>query len=168
MWRSVNDRVQVVALGASVALLLVVLELVRRRRLSEEYSPLWILAALALIAASIRSDVLDQAAQWLNRDYPPVVLLLPVALLAFAVALCFSVILSRQQREIDRLTEETAILSAELRDMRASLQGAHRPAFEPDEIRPAIVNRDQLGRTPADRFAGEFEAERSGPNLPAR
>ena len=168
MWRSVTDRVQVVALGVSVVLLLAVLELVRRRRLSEEYSPLWILAAVALIAASIRWDVLDQAAQWLNRDYPPVVLLLPVALIAFAGALCFSVILSGQQREIDRLTEETAILSAELRELRASLQGSQRPAFEPDQTRSASVNRDQFGRTPADPFGGGSEAARSGPNLPAR
>src|SRR5687768_12305230 len=102
MSRFVNDPVQLVALGASVVLLLVVLELVRRRRLSEEYSLPWILAALGLIAASLRWDVLDQAAQWLNRGYHPVVLLLPVALIAFAGSLCFSVILSRQQREIDR------------------------------------------------------------------
>jgi len=168
MWRSVTDRVQVVALGVSVVLLLAVLELVRRRRLSEEYSPLWILAAVALIAASIRWDVLDQAAQWLNRDYPPVVLLLPVALIAFAGALCFSVILSRQQREIDRLTEETAILSAELRELRASLPGAHPSAFEPGRTRPTLVKRDQFSQTPADPVAGGPEAERSGPNLPAR
>ena len=37
-----HDRIQVVAVIGSVLLLLLVLELVRRRRLAEEYSALWI------------------------------------------------------------------------------------------------------------------------------
>ena len=42
------DRAMVFGLAASVATLLFVLELVRRRRLREEYSLLWLVTALAL------------------------------------------------------------------------------------------------------------------------
>lgn len=113
-----TDRVQVLAIAASIVLLLVVLELVRRRRLVEEYSLLWVLAALALIGVSLRRDLLDSTARWLNVHYPPAVLVLLLVFIVFVASLCFSVILSRQQQQIEKLIDETAILSAEIRELR--------------------------------------------------
>jgi hypothetical protein len=114
----VTDKVQILAVAASIGLLLVVLELVRRRRLVEEYSLLWVFAALALIGVSLRRSVLDIVARWLDVHYPPAVLVLLLILIVFIASLCFSVILSSQQRQIDRLIDETSVLSAELRDLR--------------------------------------------------
>jgi hypothetical protein len=112
--------VQIVAVAGSVILLLLVLELVRRRRLAEEYSALWIVSALVLIGISLRRDVLDSAARWLGVYYPPAVLVLMLVAIISVASLSFSVILSRQQRQIDRLIEENAIMAAELRELRSS------------------------------------------------
>ena len=125
-----TDRVQILAIAASIVLLLVVLELVRRRRLVEEYSLLWVVAALALIGVSLRRDILDSTARWLNVHYPPAVLVLLLIFIVFVASLCFSVILSRQQQQIERLIDETAILSAEIRELRkarAEQSGAGEP-----------------------------------------
>ena len=46
------DRVTVAGVAVSGLLLVVVFELVRRRRLTEEYSFVWILAALAMLGLS--------------------------------------------------------------------------------------------------------------------
>ena len=116
-----TDRLQIVALVASVGLLLVVLELVRRRRLVEEYSLLWVLAALALIGVSLRRDAIDAAAAWLNVHYPPALLVLLLILIVFVASLCFSVVLSRQQGQIERLIDETSILAAEIRELRQTM-----------------------------------------------
>lgn len=113
-----NSRIQIVAIVGSVAFLLLVLELVRRRRLAEEYSTLWIVGALVLLAASIRRDLIDRLAAWLGIFYGPAVLLLGLVAVGSAVLLWMSVVLSRQQRQIDHLIEETAILAAELREER--------------------------------------------------
>ena len=113
-----TDRIHVVALAVSVALLVVVFELVRRRKLTEEYSFLWILSALALLALALRRQILDVAARWLGVYYPPILLVLVLILMVFVASLCFSVIVSRQRQQIERLIEETAVLSAELREMR--------------------------------------------------
>lgn len=113
------DRIQTIAVIVSVLLLLGVLELVRRRKLTEEYSFLWILSALALVGLSLRRDLLDTAAGWLGVYYPPMVLLILLVAMVFIASLCFSVIVSRQRQQIERLIEETAILSAELREERA-------------------------------------------------
>ena len=115
-----TDRVQVVSLAVSVLLLLVVFELVRRRKLTEEYSFLWILCALALVLLSVRRQILDATARWLGVYYPPAVLLMVLILMVFVASLCFSVIVSRQRQQIERLIEETAILAAEIRELRRS------------------------------------------------
>ena len=64
--------------------------------------------------------VLDIAAGWLGVYYPPMVLLILLVAMVFVASICFSVIVSRQRQQIERLIEETAILSAELRDARAA------------------------------------------------
>jgi hypothetical protein len=115
------DRIQVVALTGSVLLLLLVLELVRRRRLAEEYSALWIVSAILLIGLSLRRDLVDFAARWLGVYYPPAILVLMLVGIVFVALLSFSVILSRHQRQIGRLIEENAIMAAELRDLRRGL-----------------------------------------------
>jgi len=139
----VTDRVQIFAVAASVVLLLVVLELVRRRRLAEEYSILWVVAASALIAVSLRRSLLDIVARWLDVHYPPAVLVLLLTLIVFIASLCFSVILSRQQRQIDRLIDEASVLSAELRDLRQSQEAN----VEESQRLPAHVTDD--ARRPA-------------------
>jgi hypothetical protein len=125
----VTDRVQVVALTVSLLLLVGVLELVRRRKLTEEYSFLWILCSLALVILAVRRDLLDASARWLGVYYPPMVLLMLLILMVFVASLCFSVIVSRQRQQIERLIEETAILAAEVRELRRAQAGAAEEAW---------------------------------------
>ena len=139
-----TDRVQVVALACSVLLLLLVLELVRRRRLTEEYSALWIVLAVSLIGISLRRDVLDSAAKWLGVYYPPAVLVLMLVAIISVAALSFSVILSRHQRQIDRLIEENAIMGAELRELRSNLNAptkSERSDGVQEPVRTAVRER---------------------------
>jgi hypothetical protein len=114
------ERIQIVAIVVSVLLLLGVLELVRRRKLTEEYSFLWIVCAVALLVLSMRRDILEFSARWIGVYYPPVVLLLLLIVAVFLASLWFSVIVSRQRQQIERLIEETAILAAEVRQERAT------------------------------------------------
>ena len=136
-----TDRVQIAAIVASVALLMLVLELVRRRKLAEQFSALWIVSALALLGISYRRDLLHASAAWLGVHYPPALLLLLVILIVFTASLSFSLILSRHQRQIDRLTEETAVLGAELRDLR-------RVARSEPESAATYASRAQSGAGP--------------------
>src|SRR5215510_15700771 len=76
-------------LASSVLLLFVVLELVRRRKLTEEYSFLWILAALALLVVSMRQDMLRLAARWIGVSDPPAVLLAVLIATVFIASVPF-------------------------------------------------------------------------------
>ena len=151
------DRVQLVALVISVALLVVVLELVRRRKLVEEYSLLWIGASLVLLTLSIWRGFLDRAAAMLGIYYPPSLVLMGLVLLIFVALLALSVILSAQQRRIESLTEESAVLAAEIRDLRAAP-----PDASPQIVERALSDRPQPRRERAARAAssvGKVEAD---------
>jgi hypothetical protein len=139
----VTDRIHVVGLVVSILLLLIVLELVRRRKLTEEYSFVWIVFAAALVALSVRRDILDLAARWLGIYYPPVVLLLLLVLMVFVTSLGFAVIVSRQRKQIEHLIEETAILGAELQELRMAQSTAGKSTREPDQRALAEHVRNQ-------------------------
>ena len=113
------DRIQVIAIAVSAAFLLLVLELVRRRKLVEEYSFLWIGVALVVLAVSIWRELLHTAARDLGVHDPPNVLLIALTAVVLFALLGVSLILSRQRRQIERLIEDTSILSAEVRELRS-------------------------------------------------
>lgn len=113
-----GNLVQLVAVAVSGALLLVVIGLVRRRRLTEEYSFLWVVCALALLGLSLFRGVLHAVARWLGIFYPPAVLLLLLIFFVFIASLYFSVVISRQRQQIERLVEDQAILEREMAALR--------------------------------------------------
>ena len=116
--------VQAIAILVSASLLLAVIGLVRRRRLTEEYSFLWIVCALALLLLSIFRGALHAIARWLGIFYPPAVLLLFLILFVFVASLYFSVVISRQRQQIERLVEDQAILERDLERLRQLTRGS--------------------------------------------
>jgi hypothetical protein len=94
------DRIQIIAIVMSAAFLLGVLELVRRRKLVEEYSFLWIGVATLMLAISIWRELLHSAARELGVHDPPNVLLIALTAAVVLALLGISVILSRQRRQI--------------------------------------------------------------------
>jgi len=109
----------VVALGA-VLLALYVLDLVRRRRLSEEYSLLWVIATAVIAVLGFSTPLL----LWITR----VLGMLGAASTVFAFGLAFavamllylSVKLSRLGLENHVLSRELAMLRHELEEVRGS------------------------------------------------
>jgi hypothetical protein len=112
----VGNLVQIGSVVVSGALLLLVIDLVRRRKLTEEYSFIWILCAAALLVLSLWRDILHVTARWLGVYYPPAVLLLVLILFVFIASLYFSVVISGQRRQIEHLVEDLALLDQRLRE----------------------------------------------------
>jgi hypothetical protein len=113
-----TDLVQLVSIVVSAVLLASIVELVRRGRLTEEYSFIWIVCAVALFALSLWRNLLDVAASALGVHYPPAVLLLVLTFFVVIVSLYFSVVVSRHRKDIDRLVEEVALLDEQVRAVR--------------------------------------------------
>ena len=100
---------------ASFALVLVVLELVRSRRLRERYALLWLLTGLTLTALSAWRDGLNTIAGWVGvRGYPPAVLFAVGILFILAVLLHYSTVISRLSDQNVLLAQRLALLEEHL------------------------------------------------------
>ena len=66
-----DTRIQILAIIASAALLVFVLELVRRRRLQERYALLWLVSTVFLLILASWRDALTKVANLVGIAYPP-------------------------------------------------------------------------------------------------
>lgn len=117
------SQTQVIIAFGAVLLALYVLDLVRRRRLSEEYSLLWVIASLVIAVLGFSTPLLT----WITRALGMLGESSTVFAfgLAFAVAmlLYLSVKLSRLGWENHMLTREMALMRHELETLRDSRPG---------------------------------------------
>lgn len=113
------DRSLLFAIGASLAVLLVVLELVRRRHLSEENSLLWLGTAVAMLIIGTWRDLLHSLADLVNIEYPPNLLFLLATLFLLLIQLYFSTVITRLTKENIETAQEIALLRHELEQLSA-------------------------------------------------
>ena len=113
------SRTQVIVAFGALGLVLCVLELVRRRKLSEEYSLLWMIASVVVAVLGFSTPLLT----WLTRTLG----ILYENSTVFAIGLGFSTLmllylcirLSRLGHENHALTRELALLRHELEGLRS-------------------------------------------------
>jgi hypothetical protein len=109
--------VSIVGILASVALVVVVLELIRSRRLRERYALLWLATGVVLTVLSAWRDGLNTIAGWLGiRSYPPAVLFAVGILFIIAVLLHYSTVISRLSDQNVVLAQRLALLEERVGD----------------------------------------------------
>jgi hypothetical protein len=108
------SRVTILAVGASAALLLYILEMVRRRKLREEYSILWLFGSVVILVLSIKKDWLEWGSQAAGIFYPPSFLFLVGVLFVVLVLIHFSIAISRLHQMNKKMAQELALLKGSL------------------------------------------------------
>jgi hypothetical protein len=109
--------VTIAAAIASFALLVVVFELIRSRRLRERYALLWLLTGVVLFALSLWRDGLNTIAGWFGvQTYPPAILGAVGALFILLVLLHYSTVISRLSDQNVILAQRLALLEQRLRE----------------------------------------------------
>jgi hypothetical protein len=131
-------RVQLVAIVGSVLLLLVVLEMVRRRRLMERYALLWLLSAVILLALASWNGALVKISHLVGVIYPPNALFFIAFGFVLVLLLHFSSAVSRLSDQTKVLAQRQALLEERLHshEQRAELD-TEQP--EPLEREPAML-----------------------------
>lgn len=117
------DRTMIFGLVGAAAALLFVLELVRQRRLREEYSLLWLATAVVLIVLSISRPLLDVLADAIGIFYPPSALFLVAMLFVLLILLHFSTVITRLDQENKDTAQQIALLRHELEQLRRASAG---------------------------------------------
>lgn len=105
----------------SVGFIFVILDLVRRQRLKEQYSLLWLLIGLGFLVVSSNTKVLEWMALLLDIKYAPAVLFLLGLIFSFALILHLTVVISRLTDHVLRLTQEITVLKTELSERETAM-----------------------------------------------
>jgi hypothetical protein len=105
------------AIAVTLGLLLLVFELVRRKRLSERYAILWLLAAATLLVLAVWKGLLTSLSHDVGISYPP------SALFAVAIGLIV-IILLHFSLAVSRLSDQNKILAQRLGLLQQRLEQA--------------------------------------------
>jgi len=133
-----HQRQRVVAIAGSVTVVLVVFELVRRRKLREEYSWVWIATAGAVSLLALNQSLLLTITRWIGAASSASTLFFGAIVFLLALCIQFSIRLSRLTHRQRTLAQRMALMEEEMRELRRQqLEKApqRRPkASEQDEV----------------------------------
>ena len=110
-------KIQLLAIVVSGTLLVVLLELVRRRRLLERYAILWLLSATVLLALAIWEGLLQDVADLVGIIYPPNALFAIAFGFVLVLLLHFSLAVSQLSDQAKVLAQRLALLEKRMRDV---------------------------------------------------
>jgi len=111
------DVLKILAIVGSGTVLLLVVELIRRGRLKERYSLLWLFAGGVLLVLSSSRNILEYISNRVGIYYPPSFLFLLAFLFLLLITLHFSVTISGLSEKNKRLAQELALLRQEMQEL---------------------------------------------------
>ena len=108
-------RIRLITIAAAIAVLILIVELVRRRKLKEEYSLLWVLTAALLVVLSIWYGLLVKLTHFIGGTVPSSTLFFFGLVFVVSLLLHFSIRISLLERRITSLVQEIGLLTLENR-----------------------------------------------------
>jgi hypothetical protein len=119
------SRLEVIMIVGPLAFFIFVIELVRSRRLREDYSLLWLVTFGALVALSVfRNTVLEVIANLMGIAYPPTTLFVIGFGLLLIVMIQFSIVITRLARQNQQAAQHIALLNARLAELERRMESA--------------------------------------------
>jgi hypothetical protein len=111
-------RVSLVAAGAALALLAVIFELIRSRRLQERYALLWLLTGTVILVLALWRGALAALAGAVGIHYPPSALFVVGSAFILVVLLHYSTVISELSERNTTLAQRLALLEKRLEEER--------------------------------------------------
>jgi hypothetical protein len=116
-----NFRIQLIAIVLSVCMLASIFELVRKRRLREEYSLVWLLAGLCFLILSVWRDLIPRIGDLMGVSYSPLALFIIAFFFGMLLAIHFSLILSALTERVRILVQQNALLGLQVGQLQQEL-----------------------------------------------
>ncbi len=105
--------IQIFSIIASISLLILVLYLIYKQKLKEQYAFLWMILAVGILLSAIFSSSLDKWATFFGVYYAPSLLFVFAFLIVLLVLIQMSVVISKLKDSIKTLTQEMSLLKQE-------------------------------------------------------
>jgi hypothetical protein len=112
-------RLFLIVLGLVV--LLFVINLVRTRKLKEEYALLWVFMAATLVVAPLLIDIIDEFSFAIGIDYPPALIIVVTLVCFMLIFFQISMTISRFSEQIKSLSQDLALTHKRLSDLEQQL-----------------------------------------------
>lgn len=109
------DLIPLLATLVNIAIFISVIELVRRNRLKERYSLLWLFASIVMLWFSLSRESLHYVSRLIGIQYPPSLIFLLAILFLIIINIHFSTVISELFEKNKHLAQEIALLKDELK-----------------------------------------------------
>jgi hypothetical protein len=129
-----DNRIQIVAIIATLLQFVVIFELVRRRRLLERYALLWLLSSAVMLGLSIWRNALEEVSRLIGIAYAPSALFVIAFGFVLLLLLHFSLVISRLADENKLLAQRLGLLQQRVDEL----------AEPPHELEPEYAPADAL------------------------
>ncbi|MBE0598201.1 MAG: DUF2304 domain-containing protein [Desulfuromonadales bacterium] len=103
-------RQQIFALIVSAVVFFFIIELVRRRRLREEYSVLWLVTSVVIFVLVLRYEWLVAITGWIGAVLPTTTLFIGSIVFLMLLSVQFCIKISRLTDQVKNLCQENALL----------------------------------------------------------
>ena len=111
-------KIQLITAAGAVGLAVIVLELVRRRRLSEEYSLLWVISTLVVAVLGFSPPILGAVTRALGIRYESSLVFFAGLAFGVVMLLYVSVRMSRLAQDQQAVVRELALLRSTVEELR--------------------------------------------------
>ena len=95
---------------ASILFFIIILNLVRKRKLDEKYSILWVIFSIVILLVSIFPSSITKVANIFGVYYPPSLLFLFGFVILCIYIVHITIVITKQNKMIVKLTQELGIL----------------------------------------------------------
>ena len=113
-------KTKIISLLIAASIFIVILELVRRRKLKEEYSWLWLLTGAIIIVLTLWYELLQKITDFIGAVLPTSTLFFFAIIFLILLCLQFSVRISKMSDQIKNLAQELSILKTETKQKESS------------------------------------------------
>ncbi len=107
-------RQQIFALIVCIVVFIFTIDMVRQRRLREEYSVLWLTTSIIMFVLVIRYDWLAALTRFIGAGLPTTTLFIGSIIFLMLIAVQFSIKISKLSNQVKDLAQDNALLRAEL------------------------------------------------------
>ena len=101
-----------------ISIFLIILDLVRRRRLREEYSWLWLLTSSALFVLVLQYSWLELITEAMGAVLPTTTLFIGALVFLMFLSIQFSVRISRLTDQVKNMVQENALLREKIEEIK--------------------------------------------------
>ena len=126
----ITRRLQLTALLVGILFLVMMIELIRKNRVSLKYALLWLFSGAVMLLLAVFPKLLDKLSRLIGV-YSPVNALFAILLCCgLVLMISFSVIMSGNKKAIVKLTQEISLLEKRIRELEKKQEA---PEADPEE-----------------------------------